>query len=900
MGPNANAEIDAWLRAGGRIVAASERAARALAAGYHRARRADGLTAWPAPDIQDWDGFLRAVWQERCTDDRIVLNALQEQSLWAEIVSRDSPRAALLEGPRHRVAQMAMDAHRLLCFYAPGFLQPPARAGWQQDAAVFSRWLTAFDEACRAQRALSATRVPVELAELLKAEANNRAPLLLAGFDRILPTQRAFFDACGAWREAPRGEPAERVSLYGVTDEQAELTACALWCKRHLAANPQARLLIVTQDAAQRRGEIERTFSKLLLEEPAHRNTAPLFEFSLGVPLSQVTLARGAHLLLRWLTGAIEEPALDWLFSSEVTAANADESGALTALMRALRRRSLQRTRWRLNTFLNQRPGAALPESWAARMRMASQQLDQATRMQRDAIAWAELASDLLHTAGWPGGRTLSSAEFQVVRRWERVLDECASLGFNGRRMGWPDFLATLERALHETLFAPESQDAPILIAGPTESASFTADAIWFLGAHEDAWPANGATHPLLPLDVQREAEMPHASAQLDWNLAAAVTERLLASAPELRFSYARQTEGIEAHTSRIISKVAGEPAPLPPELAAPAAPDAQTVEFEDRSRVPFPLVNIEGGLIQGGSSVLTAQSQCPFKAFAIARLGAEQWNAAEPALTAAQRGQLLHAVLHSVWSGPPRGLRSHAELIEVADLHAFVEDHVSAVLREEMPPAARDEMPQRYLQLEEMRLVELVTAWLRYEQARAPFIVAETELDTNTAINGLALRVRLDRVDQLANGAQLVVDYKTGNVSPTSWDLPRPDDVQLPLYAGFALDRETQTLGGLVFARVRAGQHAFAGRVLDAKNQLLPSIGSQSALVKRPFTVEELIDWRTYIEKMAMDFLEGRAEVDPREYPGTCEYCGLEALCRVRENRTAADDDEVEESDDA
>jgi ATP-dependent helicase/DNAse subunit B len=70
--------------------------------------------------------------------------------------------------------------------------------------------------------------------------------------------------------------------------------------------------------------------------------------------------------------------------------------------------------------------------------------------------------------------------------------------------------------------------------------------------------------------------------------------------------------------------------------------------------------------------------------------------------------------------------------------------------------------------------------------------------------------------------------------------------------------------------------------------------------LLKRPFTVEELIDWRTYIEKMAMDFLEGRAEVDPREYPGTCEYCGLEALCRVRENRTAADDDEVEESDDA
>jgi hypothetical protein len=130
---------------------------------------------------------------------------------------------------------------------------------------------------------------------------------------------------------------------------------------------------------------------------------------------------------------------------------------------------------------------------------------------------------------------------------------------------------------------------------------------------------------------------------------------------------------------------------------------------------------------------------------------------------------------------------------------------------------------------------------------------------------------------------------------------LPRPDDVQLPLYAGFGIDRESEPLGGLVFAKVRAGQHGFAGRVLDAKSLLLPGLGSQSALVKKPFTVEELIDWREYIEQMAMNFIQGRAEVNPREYPATCEHCGLEALCRVRENHALVDDDEDgEESDDA
>jgi len=289
---------------------------------------------------------------------------------------------------------------------------------------------------------------------------------------------------------------------------------------------------------------------------------------------------------------------------------------------------------------------------------------------------------------------------------------------------------------------------------------------------------------------------------------------------------------------------------------------------------------------------VLTAQSQCPFKAFATARLGAERWNAAEPALTAAQRGQLLHAVLHSVWSGPPAGIRSHAELTQIADLPAFVTVHVRNALRDRIAVTVREQMPQRYLHLEETRLVSLVAEWLRFEQTRVPFSVEKTELDTGASIHGLAFRLRLDRIDQLADGSLLVVDYKTGDITPKAWELPRPDDVQLPLYAGFALNRETEQLGGLVFAKVRAGRHGFAGRVADAQGTLMHDLGSRSELVKSPLTAEELIDWRDYIEKMAADFIAGKAAVDPREYPKTCEQCRLEAICRVREIRGSEEED--------
>ena len=97
--------------------------------------------------------------------------------------------------------------------------------------------------------------------------------------------------------------------------------------------------------------------------------------------------------------------------------------------------------------------------------------------------------------------------------------------------------------------------------------------------------------------------------------------------------------------------------------------------------------------------------------------------------------------------------------------------------------------MPPIYLDLEEIRLVRLVTEWLEFEKARETFTVEQTEAKRTVTIDGLSMNLRLDRVDRLVDGSSLVIDYKTGNVDPRSWDLPRPDDLQLPLYKVFGLD---------------------------------------------------------------------------------------------------------------
>jgi hypothetical protein len=42
--------------------------------------------------------------------------------------------------------------------------------------------------------------------------------------------------------------------------------------------------------------------------------------------------------------------------------------------------------------------------------------------------------------------------------------------------------------------------------------------------------------------------------------------------------------------------------------------------------------------------------------------------------------------------------------------------------------------------------------------------------------------------------------------------------------------------------------------------------------------------EWNRVVHRLAAEFLNGRAEVDPREKPSPCDLCALHALCRIHE----------------
>src|SRR5438445_583714 len=104
---------------------------------------------------------------------------------------------------------------------------------------------------------------------------------------------------------------------------------------------------------------------------------------------------------------------------------------------------------------------------------------------------WARQFSALLEAAGFPGERTLDSDEFQTRAKWHEMLGELAKLERISSQMPFPAAFATLKGLCADTLFQPETPDAPIQILGVIESQDQRFDCLWVSGPIDDTWPGD-------------------------------------------------------------------------------------------------------------------------------------------------------------------------------------------------------------------------------------------------------------------------------------------------------------------------------------------------------------------------------------------------------------------------
>ncbi len=780
-------ELTAALGAGATVLVPSRQRAAAVRLAHAAQQLRAGRRVWNSPDVITWDAWLsRELLRARQAsgDGPVWLNRSQELELWRavlETLAQDEEELRLFS--RH--AESLAEAARLAREWR---LRWPV-AGATEEAALLARALTLMDEACRERGVAVVSLVQDDALTPLAPSA-----LTFAGVTKLTPRQarvaQAFANAGRtvgiAGVEASSATP-QAFSYGSAVDEAA---AIARWCRERLEADATTRLLVVSADA--------RVDATRLLEtiEGAVGDAAALEG---GVPLVDQPVVVAALAVLELSEDEIAFETLSTVLLSPHLAAG----GSGLRLELALRKRLPDRCETSVVLEELGRCDEPLQVSAAALAEVIRQARDTlSVRQTLGPLEWARRFTELLERAGHGKGRKLASQELQAWQRWQATLEEFASLGAVAPSMTAQTATGRLRALLRRSEHRAASGDAPVTVTSSLGDPIVGYDGIWVAGLAETRWPEAPRLDPFLPAALQREAGLPGASASL--RLAEAQAQRRAwqtAAGGELRLSHARADGDIDQAPSVLLHDLAISAQDAPRRAGVivgqgEARPVEPALPPRDRS-APFS---------RAGARLPELQRDCPFRAQAELRLGAEELASPRVGIDARLRGLLVHRAMENLWKVVRTGERLRSRPPEswqpeiAAAVDAAFEGSQTTF---GAPPTARQQNRER-----ERCRVLLLEALTLESQRGVDYTVIGSESKPVWHVAGTRLSLRIDRLDRLADGSQVIVDYKTGASAKLDLlsDAPRP--VQLMAY----LDAVGGDVSALALMRLVPGITAIDG----------------------------------------------------------------------------------------
>lgn len=876
-----------------------------------------------------------------------------ELFLWSQIIAADERTPT--QGSIIGFARLARQARQYLELWQVGDTDTKQTESWladHQGYQLLQRWLPQFRSAMTAGELLTQEQILDFIEQgFVTATLPKLDAIHLVGFQNLPPKQRQLLEtAADTLVELTPASQNSHCQIAVLADGDIEISRAAQWARKQLQNQPQQRIGIVFPDLTRIRDRVERQFRSILQPEyclPGTPNTPPPFNMSAGTPLAQTPLIQAALKLLtlhepyqplsfycallnnpfwgdshsetelrseaevrlRDLDQITPKPG-DFRFvvkraqgnvkgNTQEKAQENIQEGAEPANARTTDTSTKTDTKTDVDIDVDLNLNTDKPEL-SARLQRAA---DQARRhpKKQTCSAWANTLTEQLEVLGWPGSRTLDSIEYQQLQHWRQVLDQLTELDASNTQVTWPEALNQLRQLLSKAIFQAQAADSPVQILGVLEAAGLRFDALWVAGMSDEHWPQPVQMHPLLPASLQKHAAMPRTSAERELALARELISGFATAATQVIFSYTERDGDVEKRPSPLLQEVSTNtplnrfdevPAMLDHPLAKHLAehPDREWLEWEQA-----PVFDHRSETVRGGSGLLRDQAACPFNAFVRWRLDAKPLNEPGPGLSALERGNLVHRGLEIFW----RQTKTQAELLALSEEEKGQRLELAITTALDETARYRPELNGiRLRRIESVRLHKLLQRWLVVESQRPAFSVVVSEHNLSLQLGGgnthspLQLPLRIDRIDRLADGRLLLMDYKTGKADTAVWAGPRPEQPQLPLYAVAitddtsslpltSADSEAASIAVLCFAQISSTRGiALKGITDDEDNTDFSSLQK----LDFPDTWSATIDhWRESLEALAEEFIEGDAEIV--YYTAAAKYQGhLTPLNRLAE----------------
>lgn len=799
-----------------------------------------------------------------------VASAQQEQVLWEQIVDD----FGLMRSDA--LAKQAASAYKTMQLWQLSISQSEDEyIADSLPTQTFKHWCSDYEKRLVEQRLLSSEhRLPIITRSLAANVLHREDTLYLLGFNDLPPLYKAVLEQLFKQLvnvDLCTHQP-QRLQRLTFADCQSEMRAVAHWSKAILKKTPHTRIGIIVPDLGRRRSEIERVFREVFNGQTLWANqpvgVLPI-NISAGVPLGENPLVADALELLRFYQD-------NWRIQEFIPLLNSPFWGELST-QRPLRCRlarrlealgvfklSFSEIRYQLQKLceLEEKNDFSLLQIFST----VAEYIRHHRRPAAPSV-WAERFLKCLALLQWPGERPSNSLEHQQSKQWYELLESFATLDEVSGDINESTAIDRLNRMAWQQPFQPELPDTPIQILGVLEASGLHFDHCWFLGLDQQSWPPAPQPNPLLPIPLQRRLGMPHASHERELLFAESLTRQFRHCAENIIFSSPSsdpETE-LSLSPSTLIQDI-----PLLTDFESTLSDFEifnqrlfETREFETISCVQAPPVNASEfnaeGELAGGAGVIKAQASNPFNAFAIWRLNARRPQRAVLGFSAIEQGNILHQSLATIW----RRLGNQQQLSRLTDddIYTFTRESVSEAVKTARQHK-RDHLGNQLCELEIDRQVSLIVKWLDYEKKRPAFHTVAIEESLYFNNQNIKLKLRIDRVDRLADGGFLILDYKTGASHLREWRGERLIDPQLPLY----LLSYPEPVIGIAFAQINLQDQTLVG-LEDGKHPGDGLIPIDKNRIELPDNWEEAKNlWRQRIQYLLEAYLAGACPVDYRD----------------------------------
>lgn len=391
---------------------------------------------------------------------------------------------------------------------------------------------------------------------------------------------------------------------------------------------------------------------------------------------------------------------------------------------------------------------------------------------------WLEVVARSLRTLGLSDALAQDDAGAQLTRVLSQLESAFARVPL---ALTWDELRALLDRAIEAETFAPEAR-SPVRLLTLAQAHNLRCDALVLAGATRAQLPGGAPADPFFNESVRAELGLPGWSDRRA--LALSRLRNVLEAAGSAVVTYAGESDEEPAQLSPWIEAVESCAArPLRDRAIARLAATAGA-EVSDAAGpaqpMPRPAPPVPPELLPAELSATAHQAlvDCPYRFFAHSVLRLRGERAPDEDADRSIYGERVHEILRA-FSEPVEG--RPAPFGEPVTAHS--RERAAAKLDELALSVLGPDLDRRALALtwlsEFRAAVPALLDWL--EGRGAGEVRGEVELAQD--FGGLRLVGRADRLETRADGAQVVVDYKTGRV-PDEGEVQAGEAVQLLHYA--------------------------------------------------------------------------------------------------------------------